>query len=61
MQVKCENFKHRKNTKYECFLKFKYTRLSDLIYRMRKAGVKVEDEWGYSKDNTRFKIYILGG
>ena len=48
-------------TSFDCFSKFQYTRLSDLIYRMRKAGINVTDDWRYKNEYTKYKVYYLGG
>lgn len=52
--------KHKKITTWDCIRSFHYSRLSALIFNMKKAGVKITDEWEVSEKGRRYKVYYLG-
>lgn len=47
-----------KITSWECITKYRYTRLSDAIYKLKKKGMNIETEMRY-KDGERYAIYHL--
>lgn len=50
-------------TSWESIQEYGATRLSGIIYTLRKEGYNITDEWVYTKNrygmNTEFKKYIL--
>lgn len=53
-------FEHKRITSWECITIFHFTRLSALIYKLKKAGVIITDEWSKGKQSDNYKIYYLG-
>lgn len=47
-------------TSYEAFMKYKITRLSSIIFNLKKAGYNILTETKVSKDGTHYAEYYLG-
>lgn len=54
-------FKNRKITSIEAFQKWNATRLSAIIFNLRKKGYKIDNEEMKTKDGTRFARYVYKG
>ena len=57
-KVKKHLIEHGSITSWECIAKYRYTRLSDAIYKLKKKGMDIETEMRY-KDGERYAIYHL--
>ena len=58
-QVKKHLLKRGKITSWEAITKFRATRLSDIIYKMRNRGYDIYGIWETNKDGTRYMVYNL--
>lgn len=57
-KVRRHLIEHGSITSWECIALYRYTRLSDAIYRLKKRGMNIETEMRY-KDGERHAIYRL--
>jgi|MDTB01.3.fsa_nt_gb hypothetical protein len=53
--------KNKKITSIEAFKKWNATRLSSIIYNLRKKGYKIENEEMRTPDGIRFARYVFKG
>jgi hypothetical protein len=51
--------KRRKITSWEAIEKFRATRLSDIIWKLRGRGYSIASEWVTNKDGMRYTVYHL--
>ena len=51
--------RYGKITTWDAFVKFKATRLSGIIWNLRREGYNIVSEWKENKDGTRYKVYQL--
>ena len=51
--------KKGKITSWEAITKFRATRLSDIIWKMRNRGYDIYGIWETNKDGTRYMVYNL--
>lgn len=51
--------KRKKITSWEAIEKFRATRLSDIIWKMRCRGYSIASEWVTNKDGMRYTVYHL--
>jgi len=58
-QVKKHLLKRGKITSWEAITKFRATRLSDIIWKMRNRGYNIYGIWKTNKDGTRYMVYNL--
>ena len=58
-EVKKYLLKKGKITSWEAITKFRATRLSDIIYKMRNRGYDIYGIWETNKDGTRYMVYNL--
>ena len=56
--VKEHLLKRGKKTSWEVIIKFRATRLSDIIYKMRKRGYAVGGKW-VRYNRQRYMVYTL--
>jgi len=61
LQVKKYLQKYKKITTWDAITKFRATRLSDIIFRMRGEGYSIASEWRTNKDGIRYTIYYYWG
>jgi len=61
LQVKKYLQKYKKITTWDAITKFRATRLSDIIFRMRGEGYSIASEWHTNKDGIRYTIYYYWG
>ena len=60
-QVKLHLQKKKKITSWDAIIKYGATRLSDIIWKMRRRGYFINSEWVTKKDGTRYTIYHYWG
>lgn len=53
--------KKKKITSWEAIIKYSATRLSDIIWKMRKRGYSIASVWMTKPDGTRYTIYYYWG
>tara|TARA_R100001460_G_scaffold17306_1_gene37377 strand:- start:3044 stop:3274 length:231 start_codon:yes stop_codon:yes gene_type:complete len=53
--------KKGKITSWEAIEKYRATRLSDIIWKLRNAGWDITSVWKTNKDGTRFTVYHWSG
>ena len=58
-EVKKYLLKRGKITSWEAITKFRATRLSDIIWKMRNRGYDIYGIWETNKDGTRYMVYNL--
>lgn len=59
--VKKHLLKRGKITSWEAITKFKATRLSDIIWKLRGRGYSIDSEWVTNKDGIRYTVYRYWG
>ena len=55
--VKKHLLKRKKITSWEAIEKFRATRLSDIIWKMRQRGYDIASEWVTNKSGMRYTVY----
>lgn len=58
-EVKKYLLKKGKITSWEAIEKFRATRLSDIIWKMRNRGYSIASQWVTNKDGVRYTVYHL--
>jgi len=58
-EIKKYLLKKGKITSWEAITKFRATRLSDIIWKMRNRGYSIVSQWVTKKDGTRYTVYHL--
>lgn len=53
--------KRKKITSWEAIEKFRATRLSDIIWKLRGRGYSIASEWVTNKDGMRYTVYHYWG
>ena len=53
--------KRKKITSWEAIEKFRATRLSDIIWKLRGKGYSIASEWVTNKDGMRYTVYHYWG
>jgi len=59
--VKKHLLKRKKITSWEAIEKFRATRLSDIIWKLRGKGYSIASEWVTNKDGMRYTVYHYWG
>jgi len=59
--VKKHLLKRKKITSWEAIEKFRATRLSDIIWKLRGRGYSIASEWVTNKDGMRYTVYHYWG
>ncbi len=57
--VKKHLIKRKKITSWEAITKYRATRLSDIIWKLRKQGFPIHSVWETNKDGARYTVYHL--
>jgi len=57
--VKTYLLDHKKITSWEAIEKFRATRLSDIIWKLRCKGYSIASEWVTNEDGIRYTVYHL--
>jgi len=58
-EVKKYLLKRGRITSWEAITKFRATRLSDIIWKMRNRGYDIHGIWKTNKDGTRYMLYHI--
>lgn len=53
--------KRKKITSWEAIEKFRATRLSDIIWKLRGRGYSIASEWVTNKNGMRYTVYHYWG
>jgi len=59
--VKKHLLKRKKITSWEAIEKFRATRLSDIIWKLRGRGYSIASEWVTNKNGMRYTVYHYWG
>jgi len=59
--VKKHLLKRKKITSWEAIEKYRATRLSDIIWKLRNKGYSIASEWVTNKDGMRYTVYHYWG